>query len=108
MEQLRRRLDELKDSNRKIAELESRSALVSQEVMRLNEVISARDRDLKSVKEREIEITNENNRYKVEIEQFRRRIDELGNVNRKVSEYESRIAITSQEINRLNEKVTEK
>lgn len=32
----------------------------------------------------------------------------MSEVNRKVSEYESRIAIMSQEINRLNEKISDK
>ena len=37
-----------------------------------------------------------------ENEELRRRLQELGDVNRKVAEYENRIALMSQEIERLN------
>lgn len=50
-------------------------------------------------------ISNESTRLKVEVEQLKRRVDELKDVNLKVSEYESRVALISQEVNRLNEKV---
>ena len=53
-------------------------------------------------------MTNEANRSRVEIEQFKRRVDELKEVNKKISEYETRIALMTQEINRLNEKVSSK
>lgn len=57
---------------------------MQQEIDRLNEMLSSNDK-----------------RYKQSIQEnddLRRRLQELSEVNRKVSEYENRIALMSQEI----------
>ena len=114
---LRKRLTELSEVNRKIAEYENQIALLSQEIERLNAMLRNKTDELRQ-RESEIEVlkrrnseleysitqewTIKVNRMNQENEELRRRVSDLGEVNRKLSEYENKITLLSNEIERLN------
>ena len=111
-------------SNETIARYENKIALLSQEIERLNENLRLKvnENSNSEIKTRnllqEIEaLKRRNNEYEITItqqwetkwtrvtqenEELRRRLSELAEVNRKVAEYENKIALLSQEIERLN------
>ena len=123
-EELRRRLNELAEVNRKVAEYENKIALLSQEIERLNGNLRNKVDENGQLNSKAQALTQEidvlkrrNNEYEITItqqwetkwtritqenEELRRRLNELGEVNRKVAEYENRIALLSQELERLN------
>lgn len=114
---LRKRLTELSEVNRKVAEYENQIALLSQEIERLNAMLRNKTDELRQ-RESEIEVlkrrnseleysitqewTIKVNRMNQENEELRRRVSDLGEVNRKLSEYENKITLLSNEIERLN------
>ena len=111
-DELRRRLQELSDVNRKVAEYENKLVIMQQEIERLNGLLRQNEADREKYA-REIERlngvlkskTDENSRievnYKTVVEEWqtkvtryqqdndelRRRLQELSDVNRKVAEY---------------------
>lgn len=128
---LKRRLQELQDGNRKLGEYELRMTKLTQEIERLNGVLKQKveendhlrksqgELELKYSQEWQSKLTNYESRirqstmdrdnfeikYKQlvqEYEETRRRLAELSDLNRKLAEYENRIALMSQEIERLN------
>ena len=142
---LRRRLQELGDVNRRLSEYENRIATMSQEIERLNNTLRIKVEESTGYEKRLRSLEDENERlrrsqsemeykysqewqskittYESRIRQFnqdkegteirvkqmaqdnddlRRQLQELSNVSRKVAEYENRIALMSQEIERLN------
>ena len=124
---MRRRLNDLSEANRKISEYENRIALLSQEIERLNGNLRQLENNNRNLvqevesmrrKNSEYEITivqewqmkykklgsenddlrNELSRCSQDNEELRRRLVELGDVNRKVGEYENRLTLLGQEL----------
>jgi chromosome segregation ATPase len=139
-EETRRRLAELSDLNRKLAEYENRIALMSQEIERLNgalrqkaEETSGYQLQLRQLQEHNEELRRGNadsgvritqitqeystkittyetriKQYNVEIDELNRRILELTNVSSKVAEHESLVRRMRQEIEMLTNQLGQK
>lgn len=86
-EDLRRRLQEAGDFNRKLVEYENKIVLLSQETERLNSIIAAK--------------LEENKKLAAQGEEWRRKLGEAGEVSRRIPEYEQRIAVIIQENEKL-------
>ena len=113
---MRRRLNDLSEANRKISEYENRIALLSQEIERLNMNLRNKVDENKTLSQEVEGSRRRGGEYEVTIqewqtkytritqdnEELRRRLTDLGEVNRKVSEYENRMMMLSQELERVN------
>ena len=123
-EELRRRLNDLGDVNRKVSDYENKITLLSQEIERLNGNLRLKldengnlEREYRAAQQELEMMRRKNSEYEVTItrewetkysritqenSELRSRIGDLGEVNRKVAEYENKIALLSQELERLN------
>ena len=110
-EELRRRLNDLGEANRKIAEYENRIALLTQEIERLNGNIRQLENNNRNLVQEVESLRRKTSEYEITIvqewqtkvrklesdnEDLRRRLTELGEVNRKLSEYENRLTLLGQ------------
>ena len=101
-EELRRRLNELAEVNRKVAEYENKIALLSQEIERLNGNLRNKVEEISNWENRNREWENKWARVNQENEELKRRLNDLAEANRRLAEYESKITLLSQELERLN------
>lgn len=106
-EELRRTLRELSDANRRITDYEARMTLLGQEVERLNANLRMKNEELASSdnmfknyrRDAEAKLSSLNN----ELEESRRKAGETLNVQaNRIVEYENKVILLSQEIERLN------
>jgi regulator of replication initiation timing len=79
---LKRRLQEAGDLNRKLVEYENKIVLLSQEMERLNVIISNK--------------IEENQKLSAQNEELRRKVMEFNEVNRRIPEYEQKILLIIQ------------
>ena len=95
-EELRRRLNELAEVNRKVAEYENKIALLSQEIERLNGNLRNKVEEIDGLRKRisdyETSMTQLNQEWQTkagrltqENEELRRRLNEIADLNRKLS-----------------------
>ncbi len=124
-EDLRRRIKDLSDSNRKLSDYESKLQLAGQEIDRLNQVLKSKsdeantldsklrnsksELDMLRKKAQEMEsgimielqsklslYEQKNNSLNQENEEMRSRINQLLDGNRRLADYESKLQIASQ------------
>ena len=88
--------------NRKVSEYENRIALLSQEMERVNGNLRIKTEEVMSWESRNREWETKWARITQDNEELRRRLNDLGELNRKIAEYENKIALLTQEIERLN------
>lgn len=90
-ELLRKNFREASDVNRKLPEYENKIALLSKEIERLNDVLLKYNREI--VPSLEDKLKNSN----LEIDEYRRRLSEMGELSKNNQEIMGRLKVVSQE-----------
>ena len=101
-QELSRRVNDLENSNRKIAEYENALALLSQERERLEMVAKSKVAESSEKEQRIQQLEYENENFKRKTSSLENRMKDVDEMTEKIFAYESRMSKMANEIDRFN------
>ena len=101
-QELSRRVNDLENSNRKIAEYENALALLSQERERLEMVAKSKVAESSEKEQRIQQLEYENENFKRKTSSLENRMKDVDEMTEKIFAYESRMSKMANEIERFN------
>lgn len=106
-EELKRRLQDSSSANKKVTELESKVALLSQEIERLNGVIDKKNSEIKGLREGEVEAEGLARQVKQLSDQIKRVTGENESLYNEVRNGQEQLRLSSTQINKMKIEIDE-